>query len=89
VALVPNADGTGEPLAGWHARRRSAIHACREDAAPHCGRWPRPVLLTSFVTFELPLKARGFTLSAAWHQRNQADPGHVWLREQFSAGPKV
>ena len=36
-------------------------------------------------TFELPFKARGFTLSAAWHPRNQADPGHVWLRNQLSA----
>ena len=36
-------------------------------------------------TFELPFKARGFTLSAAWHARNQADSGHIWLREQLSA----
>jgi DNA-binding transcriptional LysR family regulator len=36
-------------------------------------------------TFELPFKARGFTLSAAWHPRNQADPGHIWLRKQVSA----
>ena len=35
-------------------------------------------------TFELPFKARGFTLSAAWHPRNQADPAHIWLREQLS-----
>jgi len=36
-------------------------------------------------TFELPFKARGFSLSAAWHPRNQADPGHIWLRKQLSA----
>jgi DNA-binding transcriptional LysR family regulator len=36
-------------------------------------------------TFELPFKARGFTLSAAWHPRDQADAGHVWLRNQLSA----
>jgi DNA-binding transcriptional LysR family regulator len=36
-------------------------------------------------TFKLPFKARGFTLSAAWHPRNQADPGHAWLRKQLSA----
>jgi DNA-binding transcriptional LysR family regulator len=36
-------------------------------------------------TFELPFKARGFTLSAAWHPRNQADPAHIWLRKQFVA----
>lgn len=36
-------------------------------------------------TFELPFKARGFTLSAAWHPRNQTDPGHTWLRNQLSA----
>jgi DNA-binding transcriptional LysR family regulator len=36
-------------------------------------------------TFELPFKARGFTLSAAWHPRNQADSSHIWLRKQLSA----
>jgi DNA-binding transcriptional LysR family regulator len=36
-------------------------------------------------TFELPFKARGFTLSTAWHPRNQADPAHIWLRKQFVA----
>jgi DNA-binding transcriptional LysR family regulator len=43
-------------------------------------------------TFELPFKARGFTLSAAWHPRNQADPSHIWLRQQLSAiaiGPEA
>jgi DNA-binding transcriptional LysR family regulator len=36
-------------------------------------------------TYELPFKARGFTLSASWHSRNQADPSHIWLRKQLSA----
>jgi len=36
-------------------------------------------------TFDLPFKARGFSLSAAWHLRNQADPGHIWLRKRLSA----
>lgn len=43
-------------------------------------------------TFELPFKARGFTLSAAWHPRNQTDPAHIWLRKQLgmiAAGPVV
>jgi len=35
--------------------------------------------------FELPFEARGYNISAAWHPRNHADPGHIWLREQFSA----
>jgi DNA-binding transcriptional LysR family regulator len=35
--------------------------------------------------FELPFEARGYTISAAWHPRNHADPGHIWLREQFNA----
>jgi DNA-binding transcriptional LysR family regulator len=43
-------------------------------------------------TFELPFKARGFTLSAAWHPRNQTDPAHIWLRKQLgvvAAGPEA
>jgi DNA-binding transcriptional LysR family regulator len=35
--------------------------------------------------FELPLEARSYTNSAAWHPRYEADPGHIWLREQCSA----
>jgi DNA-binding transcriptional LysR family regulator len=31
--------------------------------------------------FDLPFDARGFSLFAAWHPRNQSDPGSVWLRE--------
>jgi DNA-binding transcriptional LysR family regulator len=34
--------------------------------------------------FELPFAARGFSLFAAWHPRNQADPGSVWLREKLA-----
>lgn len=34
--------------------------------------------------FELPFEARGFSLFAAWHPRNQADPGSVWLREKLA-----
>ncbi|WP_296359138.1 LysR family transcriptional regulator [Ramlibacter sp.] len=30
--------------------------------------------------FDLPFTAEGFTLSMAWHARNQADPAHQWLR---------
>ena len=36
-------------------------------------------------TFELPFKSRGFTVSACWHPRYQADPAHIWLREQLVA----
>jgi len=34
---------------------------------------------TEFDLFKLPFKVRGYSLSAAWHPRNQHDPGHVWL----------
>jgi DNA-binding transcriptional LysR family regulator len=36
-------------------------------------------------TFELPFVPRGYTVSAAWHPRFDADPAHVWLRGQISA----
>jgi DNA-binding transcriptional LysR family regulator len=36
-------------------------------------------------TFELPFKSSGFTVSASWHPRYQADPAHIWLREQLVA----
>lgn len=36
-------------------------------------------------TFELPFKSRGFTVTACWHPRYQADPAHIWLREQLAA----
>jgi DNA-binding transcriptional LysR family regulator len=35
--------------------------------------------------FELPFEARGFTLFAAWHPRNHADPALVWLRDTLTA----
>jgi DNA-binding transcriptional LysR family regulator len=35
-------------------------------------------------TFELPFLARGYTVSMAWHQRNHADRGHIWLRNQIN-----
>ena len=34
--------------------------------------------------FDLPFEARGFSFFAAWHPRNQADPGSVWLREKLA-----
>jgi DNA-binding transcriptional LysR family regulator len=35
--------------------------------------------------FELPFDARGFSMHAAWHPRNHADPGLVWLCETVAA----
>jgi DNA-binding transcriptional LysR family regulator len=35
--------------------------------------------------YELPFKSRGFTVSASWHPRNQADPAHIWLRNELTA----
>jgi DNA-binding transcriptional LysR family regulator len=33
--------------------------------------------------FDLPFKARGYSLAAVWHPRNDADPGHSWLRGEI------
>jgi len=35
-------------------------------------------------SFELPFKASGFSLFAAWHVRNQHDPAAAWLRDAFA-----
>lgn len=35
-------------------------------------------------SFELPFETQTFGLLAAWHPRSQADPAHIWLREQLS-----
>jgi DNA-binding transcriptional LysR family regulator len=37
----------------------------------------------AFDVFDLPFKARGYRLLAAWHPRNHVDPGHVWLRREL------
>jgi DNA-binding transcriptional LysR family regulator len=37
-----------------------------------------------FDLFKLPFKVRGYSLSAAWHPRNQHDPGHVWFRSELT-----
>lgn len=31
-----------------------------------------------------PLKLPGFTISVIWHERADADPGHVWLRQTLT-----
>lgn len=31
----------------------------------------------------LPFELEGFTVSQLWHERNQDDPGHAWLRQQL------
>jgi DNA-binding transcriptional LysR family regulator len=35
--------------------------------------------------YELPFKSSGFSVSASWHPRNQADPAHIWLRNELIA----
>ena len=35
-------------------------------------------------TFDPPFETRGFSLYAAWHPRNHADLGHIWLRRQLA-----
>jgi DNA-binding transcriptional LysR family regulator len=37
-----------------------------------------------FDLFKLPFKVRGYSISAAWHPRNQHDPGHAWLRSELT-----
>jgi hypothetical protein len=37
--------------------------------------------------FDLPFKARGYSLAAVWHPRNDADPGHSWLRGESGRLP--
>jgi DNA-binding transcriptional LysR family regulator len=39
---------------------------------------------SEFDLFKLPFKVRGYSLSAAWHPRNQHDPGHAWLRGELT-----
>ena len=36
-------------------------------------------------SFELPFKAEGFSLFAAWHPRNHSDPAALWLRDYVSS----
>lgn len=38
-----------------------------------------------FAVFEPPYPVPGFTVSALWNGRNDADPGHSWLRERLLA----
>ena len=40
---------------------------------------------TRLDSFRLPFQAQGFTLSAAWHPRNHADPALRWLLDRLSA----
>ncbi|CAO3439901.1 LysR family transcriptional regulator [Azospirillum endophyticum] len=35
-------------------------------------------------SFELPIRAADFAISAIWHPRMQADPAHRWLRETIA-----
>lgn len=36
--------------------------------------------LLPLVTAEPPIELSGFTMTLAWHERTQADPGQAWLR---------
>ena len=69
-------------------------------AVPHYNLVPSIVAMTDYVCtlpsrflrqfedrldiFPLPFPLPEFTLSLAWHPRNDLDSGHRWLREQFS-----
>ena len=37
-------------------------------------------LRNGMTSFQLPLSAKGFTVSMLWHPRMDADPAHKWLR---------
>ncbi|MDE2047412.1 MAG: LysR family transcriptional regulator, partial [Betaproteobacteria bacterium] len=39
--------------------------------------------------FELPLELPHFRLLMAWHQRQQRNPAHVWLRAEVLAAAKL
>lgn len=38
-----------------------------------------------FAIFEPPIDVPGLQVSALWHERNEADPGHTWLRARIAA----
>ncbi|SFL90080.1 LysR family transcriptional regulator [Marinobacter zhejiangensis] len=40
-------------------------------------------LLSNFASAPLPFDYKPFTLMMLWHQRNQSDPAHRWLRQQL------
>lgn len=42
-------------------------------------------LLKGFASTPLPFDIKPFTLLMLWHQRNQDDPAHRWLRQQLVA----
>ncbi|MBD3657288.1 MULTISPECIES: LysR family transcriptional regulator [Marinobacter] len=42
-------------------------------------------LLRDFASVPLPFDFKPFTLLMLWHQRNQNDPAHRWLRNQVNA----
>jgi DNA-binding transcriptional LysR family regulator len=43
-----------------------------------------PLLGNDFIAEPVPIALEGFPVFAAWHPRNQRDPGHQWLREMIS-----
>ncbi|WP_329200721.1 MULTISPECIES: LysR family transcriptional regulator [unclassified Streptomyces] len=71
VAVVPS----------WSA----ALFLCRESdlvcLTPACAP-SRPHELLGLHTFEVPLELPPVALGMAWHPRNDADPGHGWLRDR-------
>ncbi|MFD9334514.1 LysR family transcriptional regulator [Streptomyces sp. NPDC060028] len=71
VAVVP----------GWSA----ALLLCRETdlvcLAP-AGGAAHHLDALGLTTFEVPLELPPVVLGMAWHPRNDADPAHIWLRDQ-------
>jgi DNA-binding transcriptional LysR family regulator len=51
-------------------------HTCFSSADPS---------LQGLSTFKLPVRTPGIAISAMWHPRMDADPGHRWLRETVMA----
>ncbi|MEH6405194.1 MAG: LysR substrate-binding domain-containing protein, partial [Sneathiella sp.] len=43
----------------------------------------RLAMSTQIEVLELPLDTGSFTLSMIWHERQQDDPAHMWLRKQI------
>jgi DNA-binding transcriptional LysR family regulator len=78
---VPGSKSGPTAVDGWQATARRPVRLHTVSTLPQR-------LAARYVDrldlFDLPFDARGFSLFAAWHPRNQSDPGIVWLRDTLS-----
>lgn len=75
IVVVP-----GYPDAMRIARQSDLLalvpRSCLGDGSMHDG-----AAVSGLVAFDLPVQTPAFGISAIWHPRMDADPGHRWLRE--------